>query len=326
MNRPERESRTGHPLRVGLDIGGTSMTAGLVAPDRTIRHREDCSTPAAAGPDAVLDAAAELVRRCDPEAGRDGVGIGATGVIDPHTGRVLAATSAMPGWEGTDLIAGLRARLGPVPVQVVNDVHAFALGEWSLGAGRDHGSLLAVTLGTGVGGAFVIDGRLLLGRHAAAGHIGHLSVPQAAGVPCPCGSVGHLEAVAGAPRLMQQARTAGVSCAGLPELMEQAGQGRQPASEVVTCYASAVGTAIADVVATLAPDVVVLGGGVSRAGRLVLDQVAAAFRERVLPLLADVPVLTSTLGEDAVLVGAVLAEEHLDGHEHPDRTDHDVRA
>lgn len=295
------------------------MVAGLVAPDGSIRRRSRGSTPAAEGPDAVLDAAAELVRRCDPGEDRDGVGIGATGVIDPHTGRVLAATAAMPGWAGTDLGAGMKARLGGGPVVVVNDVHAFALGEWRVGAGRGYDSLLAVTLGTGVGGAVVADGRLLMGRRAAAGHIGHLSVPAAAGVPCPCGAVGHLEAVAGAPRVLRQAHLAGVSCVDLRELMDQAREGREPASGVVEAYACSVGTAIADAAATVAPDVVVLGGGVSQAGAVLLDRVVTAFHTRALPLLADIPILPSRLGADAILIGAVAATEHLDESGHDDR-------
>lgn len=295
--------------RVGLDIGGTSMTAALIWTDGTIRQR--CSGPTAAGegPSAVLDAAAELVLRCDTERSRDAVGIGATGVIDPASGVVLAATSAMPGWEGTDLVGQLQARLGPGPVRAVNDVHAFALGELRLGRGLGYDSMLAITLGTGVGGAVVVDGRLLLGRHAAAGHIGHVSVPLAAGLRCPCGAVGHLEAVAGASRLLARARLAGADYTDLPDLMDQARQGRHPAASLVADYATAVGTALADAAALTAPEIVVVGGGVARAGEVVLTPLVAAFRHHALPLLADIPVVASTLQEDAIVLGAALAHD-----------------
>src|SRR5699024_8940153 len=120
------------------------------------------------------------------------IGVGAAGVIDPVTGTVVSATDSLSGWTGTRLVAELEART-QLRVRAVNDVHAHALGEAWSGASRGTSSSLLVAAGTGIGGGILWDGRLVTGRNSAAGHIGHLPAPAAAGLPCPCGATGHVE-------------------------------------------------------------------------------------------------------------------------------------
>lgn len=124
-----------------------------------------------------------------------GVGIGAAGVVDPKTGAIAYANEIMPGWSGVQLGPRLREDLG-LPVAVVGDVQAHALGEAHWGVGKGKFSVLCLGIGTGIGGAYVENGRVMQGFHGAAGHMGHIECSAAAGIPCACGRSGHLESVA----------------------------------------------------------------------------------------------------------------------------------
>ncbi|WGP06778.1 ROK family protein [Bacillus subtilis] len=218
------------PATVAVDVGGTKIRAGSVI-DGDLAHVRSVPTPATAGARAVLDTIAEVAAAVIAEtlgargaetgghgsAGSGGlagggegsgsdlvwrIGIGAAGVIDPSSGLVVSATESLPGWAGTDLVAELTARTG-LPVRVVNDVHAHALGEAAAGASRGARSCLLVAAGTGIGGGFIADGRLLTGRNSAAGHIGHVPIAAATGLGCPCGGTGHVEAVASGPAVLE---------------------------------------------------------------------------------------------------------------------------
>jgi glucokinase len=292
---------------VGVDIGGTTMLAVLLDADGRVIARAEGDTPAAEGAVAVLDRAATLVATCDPQQRHRALGVGAPGVIDPHTGTVLAATDSIHGWAGTPIATGLAQRVGTRSVHALNDVHAFAVGEWRRGAAHGAASVLAITLGTGVGGAVITDGRLLLGHGFAAGHLGHVPVAAARGRACPCGSHSHVEAVAGAPGVVAAARAAGLPCTSVREVAEAAHAGDTAARNVLAATGQAVGEAVAGAVNLVAPDVVVVGGGVARAGDLLLRPLRATVQALTLPTLANVPVVTATLGVEAVAVGAALA-------------------
>ena len=206
---------------VGVDLGGTKTAAATVAPDGSLGTVRSVPTPAAAGPEAVLDAVAGLVREVvDAVGSPDGgparlgaLGVGTAGVVDVGRGVIVSATGTLPGWPGTDVASGLRRRLadlavlapeGPpedrtaLPVFVENDVDAHAAGEVWLGAAAGARSALLVAVGTGVGAAVVLDGRPLRGAHHVAGELGHMPVPGAELLRCPCGRTGHLEAIGAA--------------------------------------------------------------------------------------------------------------------------------
>ncbi|MFI6517697.1 ROK family protein [Spirillospora sp. NPDC050679] len=258
-----------------LDIGGTKIAAALVAADGTVLDRARVPTPRDGGA-SVLAAAAGLLDGLGPFAA---LGVGAPGVIDPATGRVVSATSVLPGWTGTPVREVLAARTG-LPVAVVNDVRAMAYGEASAGAGAGFHRVLHVSVGTGVGGALTTAGRLEHGAHGTAGEMAHLLVPETGPVPCGCGRRDHLEAVASGPAI---AATGDPARAG-----------------------ALLGRALAGLLAVLDPDAVVLGGGVAQIGAPFLDAVTAAFRDEALPPLRRTPILPARLGTDAPLVGAAL--------------------
>ena len=291
-----------------LDIGGTKIAAGLVDRAGTVLARVRTDTPAAGGADAVLRAASDLVAALVEDERRRVValGVGSAGVIDPVSGIVTSATDALPGWAGTDLRGRLTAASG-LPVTVRNDVHVHALGEAVHGAGAGHESVLFVAVGTGIGGGLVVrvlPGGVLLGSHAAAGHVGHLPSPPAAGLACSCGGTGHLEAVASGPALVEVLRRAGHEVADLREVARRAAAGDRAAVEVIELGGRAVGAAVGGLVNVLDPSVVVVGGGVTNLGERWWTSLRTAAAVEVLPALRGTPVLSSSLGDDAALLGA----------------------
>lgn len=270
-------TRAGREVFAALDIGGTKIAAALVDAGGAVQWRGRAATPRTGGDD-VLAVAARLLDGAGDAPVR-ALGVGAPGVIDPETGRVVSATEVLPGWAGTPVRDVLAERTG-LPVAVVNDVRAMAYGEAQVGAGVGYHRVLHVSVGTGVGGALTTGGRLEHGAHGTAGEMAHLLVPERGPVPCGCGRRDHLEAVVSGPAI--------------------AAAGDAPHAGAV------LGRALAGLLAVLDPDAVVVGGGVAQRGAPFLDAVAAAFRAEALPPLRATPILAARLGTDAPLVGAAL--------------------
>ena len=288
---------------VGIDLGGTKTAAALVAPDGTLGVRVAAPTPAAEGPGAVLDVVAGLVARVAGDTPIGGVGIGTAGIVDA-AGRVVSATETFTGWVGTDLVAGLAGRLSrPVPIRVYNDVDAHLLGEAWRGAARGRDSALMVAVGTGVGGALLIDRRLVRGAHSAAGELGHLPAVGAEGLRCPCGRPGHLEALAAGPAIARGYRAAGGTAADARAVFALAGDGDPAAIAVVDAAATGLGRAVAGLVTTIDPACVVIGGGVAEAGELWWRPLREAFRSELVAAFAT-PLVKAELGVSAAVLGA----------------------
>lgn len=300
-------------MRVGIDIGGTKIAAGLVSPDGRVVRRAETLTPQ--GPGAILDSAARLAAALLTDTGA--VGVGTAGTVDPRDGSIRYATDSIPGWAGTPVAAGLTARLSR-RVLVDNDVNAAALGEAWAGGYRD---LLLVAAGTGLGGGMVRDGRIERGSRGGAGEIAHLPTPGAERLPCGCGRSGHLESLASGTGLANAYTLASRSGARSPsailyesgtpgyhihsrsgrEVARLAAQGDPLAQQVITTAGTALGRVLAGVVALLDPEAVIVGGG---AAPSLLDSALGAYREELLPAWAHVPLLPASLGTDAVIAGA----------------------
>ena len=291
-------------VAAALDIGGTKTAAAVVTADGAVASRCTAPTPAADGPDAVLGAAAALVRRAVGEHRAIGLGVGSAGAVDPASGRVRSATDALPGWAGTDLAGSLGSALG-LPVATANDVHAHALGEYWLGAARGAATVLFAAVGTGVGGCLLLDGAVHGGARAAAGHLGHVPVPAAAGVRCPCGASGHVEAVASGPALASAYRERTGRAAGrLQDVVRAERSGDAAASAVLAGGGAALGTALAGAANVVDPDIVVVGGGVAAAGRTWWAALRKGVEQGLIPALRGLPVEPAELGADAALLGA----------------------
>lgn len=303
---------------LAADIGGTKTAAARVsARGRILDDRiETVPTPAAAGPAAVLRTVVELFERL----GRDdaaAVGISTAGVVDPATGRIASATSSLPGWAGTAVAEELGAALAR-PVRVLNDGHAFGVGEAAYGHGRavtagrgidPTPTLLLLAVGTGIGGAFVRGDEPLLGAHGVAGHVGHVPVPEAEGLPCPCGRTGHAEAIGGGAGLLAWYHRAGgdrtVASAQAVVLRAAEPGGADPlAARAVHRSAAAVGRVAGGLANVLDPDVVVLAGGLAQAGPPWLDAVRAAYDQTLMGVLAGLPLQVADGGVATALRGA----------------------
>jgi glucokinase len=171
--------------------------------------------------------------------------------------------------------------------------------------------MLLVAVGTGVGGGVVVDGEVLTGAHAVGGHIGHMTAADAAAVPCTCGGVGHLEAIASGPAVLAaylRERADGADVARAPadtrEVVRRADAGDRLARHVLETAGRAAGSTIGSLVAALDPEVVVLSGGMAQAGPIWRDALDRGFAQAVMPVLSDVPLREAAAGESAALLGA----------------------
>lgn len=317
-----------------VDIGGTKIATARVVdsgelagdgPRTEVSSRAVRPTPtggASAIIGAVAAAVAELVAETGPVTA---VGVGAPGVVDAVSGRVVAATSVVPGWTGAEVGRELERALG-LPVAVDNDVRVMARGELLRGAGRGVDDLLFVSLGTGVGGGLARDGVMISGRHGSGGEIGHLLVPVHGAIPCGCGRTDHLEAVAAGPAIAARyTERTGIPQVDLRAVVARLHDGDPVAAEVVTEAATILGRAVAGLVNAIDVQRVVVGGGVAQIGAPVFEPLAAAMRAELLAPLRDVVPVPARLGTDAPLVGAALlaadhtADDARPGHRGPTR-------
>lgn len=290
----------------GVDIGGTKIAAVLVDESGRIVARASAPAPAQEGGPAMADAAARLVIQTAAASGHRlvAVGVGAAGVIDHITGIVRAASATFVGWAGFPLGDELAARLG-VPVRVENDVNAFLLGEVGADDVADD-DVLGIMLGTGVGGAVLLDGRLRHGPHGAAGEIGH--TPGYGDIVCTCGQVGHLETLASGTSIgLRYAERTGRAGHDARAVAEHARQGDADAAAVFSAAGRALALACATAAGILDIGRAIVGGGVVQAW----DLLEPAIRET---LAVDSPVsgaplsiTPARLGADAVALGAAAA-------------------
>lgn len=296
------------PLVIGVDVGGTKILSGIVDRQGNVLDRHELESPEQSEEEVVgaLDAAVEALLGDEIEA----IGFGIPSNLDRRTGHILRATN-LP-LDDFDLAGHARARFG-LPVGIENDANAASLAEWKLGAGRGVSNLVMLTLGTGVGGGIVLDGRLYRGW-AEMGHI----VVDVDGPPCQgnCHGRGHLEALASGSAADRAARELGGPEANASDLLERARAGDQAARARLAEIADALGAAIGSLANLFDPELVVVGGGFGEAGGELLLGPAQerARREALAPADETLRVVLAELGSDAGLVGAgLIAFEALDG-------------
>lgn len=300
---------------VGVELCAATARAALVTGDgRVVARRE-----AAFEPSEIAPQLARLVSslRDDSGARVSGVGVGVPGLVNPQTGRVVIS-SDLPSVVREDLRSALSDSTG-LPVTLENDANSGALGEYTVGAGRGSRNMFYVTIGTGIGGALVLDGRLWRGASGFAGEFGHITIDPE-GVECTCGNVGCLETVASAPNIVRRTHdrlmrdsTSSLSRLGLnknftaADIAHEAKNGDDFAALMMARTGRYIGTAIAAVINLLNTERIVLGGGVMDAGDLILEPVIAEARRRSFqPNFESTQIVAATLGPDAVPIGAAL--------------------
>ncbi|WP_047980092.1 ROK family glucokinase [Ornithinibacillus contaminans] len=312
---------------VGVDIGGTTVKIGFLQNSGDIIEKWEIPTNTANSGlsivDDIWDAISQKAMALSiSQAHILGIGVGAPGFIDSKTGYVYEAVNI--GWKDVELAEQLSSKSG-LPVFVENDANIAVLGENWLGAGKNSEDVIAITLGTGVGGGIIAGGKILNGVNGTAGEIGHITVDPN-GYSCNCGRKGCLETLASATGFVRQAmniidtntssklaeryRKNGTVTA--KDIFELAQQGDMDSRGIITHTAEVIGLAISNLTMTLNPSKVLVGGGVSKAGDQLLEPIKQAFKKYALPRTFEAcEVRIAELGNDAGIIGAAsLVKNH----------------
>lgn len=243
----------------------------------------------------------------------EGIGIGVPGAVDKD-GVVNRAVNL--GWDIVPLAEEL-GKLSGMKVKVGNDANVAALGENWMGSGKGYNSIVMVTLGTGIGGGIIIDGNILTGANGAAGEIGHIVVNEQEIEACNCGHYGCIEQYASATGIVRMAKRAlaGTSedsklrtfgeAVSAKDVFDCARAGDKVACDVVDQVCGMLGATLAKIGCVVNPDAFIIGGGVSRAGQILIDALQEPFKAQVFHACKDTPIVLATLGNDAGIYGAV---------------------
>ncbi len=305
-------------LFVGIDVGGTNIKGGLLSKNGEIIAEEKIPTEADSGVTHVLSRIKKLVHELTESVDNNflirRMGIGLAGQIDIKKGIFLEGPN-LPGWYGVNVEAELEKDLN-MSVIVDNDASLAALGEFTWGAGRGANDMLMVTLGTGVGGGLILDGKIYHGAGGLAGEFGHITIEKD-GPVCTCGRKGCVEAFVGTYAIIRQVQeklnSGQKSLLGKisPEKMTPkdvslaASQGDRVALEVLRDVGTYLGIGLANVVNLLNIERIVVGGGVANAGELILRPAREALNNEALTNLAKMAtIVPAALGEQAGIVGA----------------------
>lgn len=306
-------------IYVGADVGGTAIKVGICNADGELLQTYEGPTETSQGVDRILANIAKYVRHLVSESPYSweqvvGVGVGMAGFIDFDKGFIKFSAN-LPPLVNVPLKDYLEAELGK-PTRVNNDANVAALGEAWGGAGRGISSVVCYTLGTGVGGGIVVNGRLIEGASGMAGEVGHMSiVPDLEAIQCGCGKMGCLETVSSATGIVRMARDAverggRTSLSEVPELTakavcDAAKNGDEVAQRIVNRAAFYLGKSMAAVAVIVNPQRFVIGGGVSKAGEFLLAQIREVFHKYAPDKAQEgVDIVAAQLGNNAGVVGA----------------------
>ena len=311
---------------IGIDLGGTNLRAAIADTNTgQIFHQRQCPTLAAEGQEAVTKRIIQLIRELIEESGISAhliksIGIGVPGTPDIDRG-IIQILPNLPGkWLNVPFQAIVEEEV-QLPVALINDVRAITLGEWTFGAGRGAETLVCLAIGTGIGGGVIVNGQFHLGIGGTAGEFGH-HVVEVDGLPCGCGGKGCLELYASGPA---------IAAMGVKEVMhghttrigemvdydlnridaeiifQAARDGDQIAHGILNRVGRYLGIAVGNILGTISPQRVIFGGGVSRAGDLLLTPIVKTLNERanVIPV-EKVQLVLAELGMNGGLIGAAL--------------------
>lgn len=326
------ETKDSRSTYLAFDIGGTKIAYGLVTfPDSnihnirqesadyvspTVQEHGSMPTEAAKGGENIKNRLVEKASQIIEEAQKNGktisgIGIAAAGVPNSKTGEIVAATDILPGWRGQRIYDAFK-RVTDLPVYMIGDVGGHGLGEAIYGAGRGKSIVFSVGIGTGIGGAIIINGKLFTGAHGVAGHAGHVVSDLGVGFDCSCGArAGHIEPVAsgtGLATLYNRNLPAGTQEAQNGyDVCVRANSGEEYAKEILARSGKALGECVAGMANLIDPDVIVLSGSVVEAGDIWWNAMRSGFEDSALTLIKNTPILKGQLGGSAPLIGAAWA-------------------
>jgi glucokinase len=299
---------------LGIDLGASSYKCGLITPEWSIFARCEAPTRALEGPiqaaDRIAASARELLSRLPADGIVKRVSICSPGPIERRTGMIVDPPN-LTGWRDVPFASMLTERLN-LPVSLEHDAKSSALGEFHFGAGRGSNSMCLIIVGTGIGAAMIVDGKLLRGEQNAAGEVGHFTV-NLDGPICTCGSQGCVEAYAGGPAIMSAymyATRKKVDSA--EEIVRFAHAGDEIAKRVFERAGRALGAGIATIAMAMDISTFVLFGSVIKAGELLLTPARAAVpRYSYASIATRVRILVGELGNDAGILGAARGDKDL---------------
>ncbi len=315
---------------IGCDLGGTNLRAAIVNSETgSVEHLTIIPTLAHEGHEAVLLRMADLFNGLIEKSGLPkneirGIGIGVPGMTDAKQGMTIFITNLPGHWVNVPVAPFITERTG-IPAFLINDVRSITWGELKFGAGRGCDSMVCFAIGTGVGGGVVINNQLVLGNTGQAGELGHITVDPH-GPRCNCGNYGCLEQYSSGPAIRAAAMKAvahgGTTILGelvdfdlnkmTPEIVyDAATRGDQTAREIFENAGMYLGIAISDTIVTLEPQRIVIGGGIAKAGDLLMEPIRRTIRERVfLAPLDKIQIVPAELGNNAGVIGASMWAEH----------------
>ncbi|MFD1886979.1 ROK family glucokinase [Paenibacillus wenxiniae] len=305
-------------IYVGVDLGGTAIKVGICNHEGELLHTYEGPTEKEKGTDRVIDNIVNYVRLIVEQSPYSwdqlvGVGAGVAGFTDLRAGVILLAPNI--GFRDVPIRAILEERLGKT-IRIDNDANVAALGEAWSGAGKGVNDCVCYTLGTGVGGGIIINGKIYQGFAGLAGEIGHISVvPDLEAIQCGCGKMGCLETVSSATGIIRMAVEAvergdhtslsGIEQITAKDIFDAAKAGDEVSVRIVNRAAFYLGKSMAAVAATLNPERFIIGGGVSKAGDILFSKIREVFAELTpSPLQQGVEIIPAKLGNDAGIVGA----------------------
>jgi glucokinase len=319
-----QKTKNNKPPVLAIDLGGTKIAAALISPDNRVTDRAHSPTLAAEGLQPVLSRIFATIDRLLPQgtAGPSqlgGIAIAAAGAIDTEKGLITSSPN-LPGWLDVPLRDIVRKRYG-TDTCLLNDANAAALAENRLGAGRGTTNLIYLTVSTGIGGGIIIDGELYHGTSGCAGELGHMTI-DANGPECSCGNRGCLEVLASGKAVADEAKRrikegersllADIVSGDLEGITAEkvaiaAHSSDRLALEVISRAAGYLGMGMVNLVNIFNPEMIIVGGGLSKMGELLLEPAREMVRQRAFPLCAGaVRIVTAELGDDAGLLGAAI--------------------
>lgn len=305
--RPKKFTAT-----IGIDIGGTNIKFGICDKNGTILFSDSIPTPQKNNSKLIINEVLQIVANLNEFAHSFnikicGVGIGSPGVIDVKRGIVLGNTPNLPKWKGVNLKKIIKDNYD-FPCAVDNDANLFLLAESHLGAAKGYKNVLGLTIGTGIGGAIIIDGKIYRGSHYSAGEIGHIPI-IAKGLRCKCGRLGCLEAYASAPALVMHYNSLLGSETNVDAkiIFKLAKENDPKAQEAVKLWCDYLAYGIASAVNLINPEIVVIGGGVAKAGEFIRYRIKKSLKTKVLTEAYEgLKIKLAKLGNDAGWLGAAI--------------------
>jgi len=313
---------TDNPLVLGVDLGGSKILAAVVNAKGEVLSSDRRTTPAAKGPEAVIQAMLSSMKRAIDQAAikaaeLEAICIGAPGLSNPETG-VIFTSPHLPGWKDVPLRESIEGKMG-VKTLLINDANAAALGEMYFGVARGARNFIYITISTGIGGGIVIDGQIYAGSTGTAGEIGHMTI-DSNGPKCNCGNTGCWETLASGTALAREARkriksgaeTSIVDYAGgdidkvnAEAVHKAARRGDALAKELIVQTGYYIGVGLASLINIFNPELIIIGGGLSSIGDMLLEPAYKVAEERAYRVAFDsVRFARPALGRNSGVIGA----------------------